>query len=73
MRYSVQLRDRILVKVYGFLSFAKSISKSIGKNISKNLNGKYNQKRLDHAKQSAIDALKTASKIIIQKNSRSNW
>ena len=73
MRYSVQLRDRILVKGYGFLSFAKNISKSIGKNISKNLNGKYSQKRLDHAKQSAIDALKTTSKIIIQKNSRSNW
>ena len=73
MRYSVQLRDRILVKGYGFLSFAKNISKCIGKNISKNLNGKYSQKRLDHAKQSAIDALKTTSKIIIQKNSRSSW
>ena len=73
MRYSVQLRDRILVKGYGFLSFAKNITKSIGENISKNLNGKYSQKRLDHAKQSAIDALKTTSKIIIQKNSRSNW
>ena len=67
------MRDRILVKGYGFLSFAKNISKSIGKDISKNLNGKYSQKRLDHAKQSAIDALKTTSKIIIQKNSRSNW
>ena len=73
MGYSVQLRDRILVKGYGFLSFAKNITKSIGKNISKNLNGKYSQKRLDHAKQSAIDALKTTSKIIIKKNSRSNW
>ena len=32
------------------------------KNISKNLNSKYSQKLLDHAKQSATDALKTASK-----------
>ena len=32
------------------------------KNIIKNLSGKYNQKTFDHAKQSATDALKTASK-----------
>ena len=30
--YSVQLRDRILVKGYGFLSFAKNMGKNIGKN-----------------------------------------
>ena len=30
MRYSVQPRDRIFVKGYGFLSFAKNISKKIG-------------------------------------------
>ena len=30
------------------------------KNISKNVLGKYSQKRLDHAKQSTTDALKTA-------------
>ena len=30
-------------------------------NISKNLSSKYSQKLLDHAKQSATDALKTAS------------
>ena len=34
MRYSVQLRDRILVKGYGFLPFGKNME---GKNISKNL------------------------------------
>ena len=38
-RYSVQLRDRIFVKGYGFLSFAKNMGKNIGKNISKNLSG----------------------------------
>ena len=31
-------------------------------NISKNLSSKYSQKLLGHAKQSAMDALKTASK-----------
>ena len=49
-RYSVQTNDRIFVKGYEFLSFAKSMSKYIGKNISKNVSGKYSQKRLDHEK-----------------------
>ena len=40
MRYSVQPRDRIFVKGYGYLSFAKNMCKTIGKNISKNLSGK---------------------------------
>ena len=35
MRYSVHLRDRIFVKGYGFLSFAKNTGNNIGKNISK--------------------------------------
>ena len=37
---SVQHRERIFVKGYGFLSFAKNI----GKNITKNSSGKYSQK-----------------------------
>ena len=61
-RYSVQPKYQIFVKSYGVLSFAKSIGKNIGKNISKNLSGKYIQKLTDHAKQSATDAFKTASK-----------
>ena len=36
-RYSVQPRDRIFVKGYGFLSFAENMDKHIGKNITKNL------------------------------------
>ena len=36
MQYSVQIRDRIFVKYYGFLSFAKNT----GKNISTNLQQK---------------------------------
>ena len=34
MHYSVQPSDRIFVKDYGFLSFAKTIGKNIGKNTS---------------------------------------
>ena len=37
MRYPVPPRDRIFVKGYGFLSFAKNMGKNIGKNISKSL------------------------------------
>ena len=37
------------------------------KNISKNLNGKYSEKFLYYAKQSAADTLKTSSKRVIQK------
>ena len=33
----------------------------------KNLSSKYSRKLLDHAKQSATDALKTSSKTVIQK------
>ena len=67
MRYSVQPRNRIFVKDYEFLSFARNIGKNIGNNISKKLSGKYSQKLVDHAKNSAIDALKTSSKRVIQK------
>ena len=61
MRYSVQPQYQIFVKSYGFLSFAKNIGKNTGKNISYKLSGIYSQKLLHHAKQSAIDALKTSS------------
>ena len=36
IRYSIQPRDRIFLKGYRFLSFAKNMVKNIGKNISKN-------------------------------------
>ena len=64
IRYSVQPRDQVSVKGYRFLSFAKNMGKNIGKNISKNLSGKDSQKRLDHAKQSATDAIKTSKRVI---------
>ena len=59
MRYSVEPKDRICVKGYGFLSFAK--------NTGKNSSNKYSQKRLDSAKKSTTDAIKTASKRAIRK------
>ena len=59
MRYSIELRDRIYVKEYGFISFAK--------NIGKNLSNKYSQKIIDTAKKSATDAIKIASQRAIQK------
>ena len=58
MRYSIEPRNRIYVKGYGFLSFAKNMGKS--------LSNKYSQK-LDSAKNSTTDAIKTASKRAIQK------
>ena len=48
------------------------MTNNIGKNISRNLSGKYSQKLLDHAKQSATDAFKTDSKKSNSKNSGSN-
>ena len=59
MRYTIEPRDRIYVKGYGFLSFAK--------NMGKRLSNKYGQKILDSTKKSTTDAKKTASKRAIQK------
>ena len=50
------------------MSFAKNVGKNIAKNNSKKLSDKDSQKRLDHAKQYAADALKTTSKIVIEKS-----
>ena len=59
MRYSIEPRDRIYVKGYGFLCFAKNMGKS--------LSNKSSQKPLDTAKKSTTDAIKTASKRTTQK------
>ena len=59
MRYSLEPRDRIQVKGYRFLSFAK--------NMGKNLNNKYGHKLIDTAKKFATDAIKTASKRVVPK------
>ena len=47
----------------------KNMGKNIEENISKNLSGKYSQRPLDHAKNSATDAFKTNWKRVIQKTS----
>ena len=57
MKHSIEPRDTIYVKGYGFLSFAK--------NIGKNLSNKCGQKLLDSAKKSTTDAIKTTSKRVI--------
>ena len=49
------------------MTFTKSVGKKICKNINKNLSGKYSQKRFDHGKQSATDAIKTSPKRVSQK------
>ena len=59
-RYSIEPKNRIYVKGYAFVSFAK------------NLSNKYSQNLLDTAKKSTTDAIKTSSKRAIRKNSRSN-
>ena len=55
MRYSIEPRNRIYVKGYGFLSFARSMS------------NKYGKKLADTAKKSATNAIKTVSKRSTQK------
>ena len=59
MRNSIEPRDRIYVKGYGFMSFARDMS------------NKYGKKLIDTAKKCATDAIKTASKNNT-KNCRSN-
>ena len=59
MRYSIEPKDRLYVKGYGFLSFTKNMGKS--------LSNKYGQKILDSAKKSTTEAIKTASKRAINK------
>ena len=58
MRHSIERKDRIYVKGYGFLSFAKKMWT--------NLSNKFSQ-LCDTAKKSTINTIKTASKRTIQK------
>ena len=50
MRYSIEPRDRVYVKGYGFMSFARSMS------------NKYGKKLVDTTKKSATDATKLLPK-----------
>ena len=49
MRYSLEPRDRVYVKGYGFMPFSRSMS------------NKYGKKLVDTAKKSATDAIRPAS------------
>ena len=55
MRYSIEPRDRVYMKGYGFMSFARGLS------------NKYGKKLVGTAKKSTTDAIITASKRAIQK------
>ena len=55
MRYSIEPKDRIYVKGYGFMSFTK------------NIGNKYSQKSFDTARKSTTEPIKTASKRAVQK------
>ena len=66
MRYSIEPKNRIYVKGYGFLSFVKNMGTHATK-VAKILSNKYSEKLLDTAKKSITGAIKTASKKAIQK------
>ena len=59
MRYSTEPRFSKYVKGYGFLSFARKSG------------SKYGEKLMDTATKTGIDAAKTASKRVVQKNCKS--
>ena len=58
MRYSIEPKERIYVKGYGVLSFAKIMDK--------NLSSKFGQKHLHSAKKFKTDAIKNDSKTAIE-------
>ena len=62
MACSFQPRENI-----DFCLLPKILVKNTGNNVSKNLSGKYSQKPIVHAKQSATNAFKTALKKATEK------
>ena len=65
MRYSIEPRDTIYEKGYGFLSFAK--------NMGENLSNKYGHKFLDRSEKSTTDTIKTPSRKAIQNSRSYRW
>ena len=63
MRYSIEHRDRIYVKGYGFLFFAK--------NMGKNLSNKYGQEFLDSAKK-IYNKAKSSAKHSVELHSKNH-
>ena len=66
MKYLVEPSNRIFVKGMDFRLLLKLWVKILEQK-NENISGKYSKERLHHAKQSATDAFKTASKRAIQK------
>ena len=69
MRYSIEPRERIYVKGYGFLSFTKNMGRHANQ-VAKSLSNKYGQKHLDSAKKCTTDATKTHNKRYISPEER---
>ena len=65
MARSFQPRENI-----DFCLLPKILVKNTGNNVSKNLSGKYSQKPIVHAKQSATNAFKTALKKATEKQQK---
>ena len=65
MRYSFEPRNRIYVKGYGLLSFAKNMGTH-----AKNMSNNYSQKLLDSTAKTTTDAVRVASKRAIQKTAK---
>ena len=66
MRYSIDRRNKIYVKSYGFLSFTENIATHAAK-VARDMSNKQSQKLLNSAKIYTADATKTASKRAIEK------
>ena len=62
MRYSIEPKDKIYVKGYGCLSFAKNMDTRLG--------NKHGQKIFDTVTKSATDAIKNASKTASKKQQK---
>ena len=61
MRYSAKPKHRKYIKGYNFLSFARKFS------------DKYGKKLMDTPTKTGIDAAKTASKRVVQKNTEATY
>ena len=66
IRYSIEPKERRLMKGYGFLFFARNVGTHATK-VTKNVSNKYGQKLADTARKSATDAIKNSSERAIQK------
>lgn len=72
LKYKMILEIQYLLKSMLFYLFLKIREKNTGEKLSKNFSGTCSQKNSYHAKQSAMHAVKTAAKRVVQKSSSSN-